>query len=65
MAPAIRNILADAIKKGVNDPEHMKKMDAAGFPVGYMSPADHEKYWDRVDAWVTPIFKAAYAESKK
>ncbi len=65
MDPQIRQILAAAIKKGVNDPEHMKKMEAAGFPVGYMSPEDHEKYWDRVEAWVTPVFKAAYEESKK
>jgi tripartite-type tricarboxylate transporter receptor subunit TctC len=63
--PAIKNILVDAIQKGVNDPEHMKKMDAAGFPVSYLSPAEHEKYWDRVETWVTPIFKAAYADSKK
>jgi len=65
MNPAIRDILAEAIRKGVTDPEHIKRMDAAGFPVSYMSPAEHEKYWDRVEATITPIFKEAYAESKK
>jgi tripartite-type tricarboxylate transporter receptor subunit TctC len=65
MDPKIRTILCDAIKKAVNDPEHMKRMDAAGFPVGYQSCAEHEKTWDRIDKWITPIFKEAYAESKK
>jgi tripartite-type tricarboxylate transporter receptor subunit TctC len=63
--PAIRDILAEAIRKGVTDPEHAKRMEAAGFPVSYASPAEHEKYWDRVEATITPIFKEAYAESKK
>ena len=37
----------------------------AGQPVRYMSPEETEKYWDRVEATVIPIFKTAYAESKK
>ncbi len=40
-------------------------MDDAGFPVGYMSPTEQEAYWDKIETWVTPVFKAAYEESKK
>lgn len=65
MDPAVQQILADAIKKGVNDPEYMKKMDDAGFPVGYQSPEETSKTWDAIEKWITPIFKAAYDESKK
>ncbi|MFH1091078.1 MAG: tripartite tricarboxylate transporter substrate binding protein [Pseudomonadota bacterium] len=65
MKPEVQKILADAIKKAVSNPEHQKKMDAAGFPVRYYSPAEHEAYWDRVTAWVTPVFTEAYKDSKK
>jgi tripartite-type tricarboxylate transporter receptor subunit TctC len=65
MDPKIRKTLCDAIGKAVNNPEYMKRMDDAGFPTGYQSCAQHEKTWDEIDKWVTPIFKEAYAESKK
>ncbi|MEW6671335.1 MAG: tripartite tricarboxylate transporter substrate binding protein [Thermodesulfobacteriota bacterium] len=65
MDPEVRKVLCNALKKAVNDPEHQARMDKAGFPVGYQSCEEHEKTWDRIDAWVTPIFKEAYADSKK
>ena len=65
MDPAIQQILADAIKKSINNPEYMKKMDESGFPVGYQSPEEQSKTWDEIEKWVTPVFKAAYEESKK
>lgn len=54
-SPEIINRLAAAMKKGSEDPEHVKKMDEQGIAIRYMGPADYAKYWDEYDARIKPL----------
>jgi tripartite-type tricarboxylate transporter receptor subunit TctC len=55
----IVDFLAGAIKKAIDDPEHMKKMEEQGLTVRYMDPARMEKYWADMEEQIKPLMGIA------
>ncbi len=55
----IVDFLAGAIKKAIDDPEHMKKMEEQGLTVRYMDPARMEKYWAEMEEQIKPLMGIA------
>ncbi|MHB0869294.1 MAG: tripartite tricarboxylate transporter substrate binding protein [Chloroflexota bacterium] len=53
------DVLSGAIKKAMTAEEHKKKMDEMGLALRYMDPAELGKYWDEVDAQITPLMELA------
>jgi tripartite-type tricarboxylate transporter receptor subunit TctC len=59
----IVTLLNDAMKKSIQDPEHIKKLDEAGLEVNYMGPEDFGRYWAETDRTVEPLMKELSKES--
>jgi tripartite-type tricarboxylate transporter receptor subunit TctC len=53
------DFLAAAIKKAIDNPEHMKKMEEQGLTVRYMDPARMEKYWADMEEQIKPLMGMA------
>jgi tripartite-type tricarboxylate transporter receptor subunit TctC len=55
----IVQLFANAIKQGMDNEEHKKKMDEQGLTVRYMDPAQMEAYWTEMEGWVAPLVDEA------
>jgi tripartite-type tricarboxylate transporter receptor subunit TctC len=53
------DLLAQAIKKAIANPEHMKKMGEQGLTVRYMDPARMESYWAEMEEQIRPLMSIA------
>ncbi len=53
----IFDVLAKALKEAITNPEHVKKMDAMGFPVAYLSPEEFTEAVLKEDARVAMLAK--------
>lgn len=56
---AVIDRLSASLKKSINDPDHMKRMDETGFPTAYMDIAETTKYWDDMEAVEAPLVQLA------
>lgn len=48
------DFLAAAIKKAIENPEHLMKMQEQGLTVRYMDPAKMEAYWAAMEGQTQP-----------
>lgn len=55
----IVDILAAAMKKGIEDPEHIKKMKEQGMVPQFMGPDQFSAYWGELEATVKPLLEMA------
>ncbi|HSB78620.1 MAG TPA: tripartite tricarboxylate transporter substrate binding protein [Candidatus Methylomirabilis sp.] len=53
------DFLAGAIKKAIDNPDHMKKMEEQGLTVRYMDPAGMQKYWSDMEEQIRPLMSIA------
>lgn len=53
------DFLAAAIKKAIDNPEHLKKMQEQGLTVRYMDPAKMEAYWAAMEEQIQPLMGIA------
>ena len=51
--------LSQAMEQAMKDPEHIKKMEEAGFTLRYMNPEQFTKYWLDFEKQVKPLMPLA------
>ncbi|MGE5618913.1 MAG: tripartite tricarboxylate transporter substrate binding protein [Sphingomonadaceae bacterium] len=61
----IVDILSAAMKKAMDEPEHMKKMDEAGLTVRYMDSKKAAEFWASLDPGAKALVEEARAAEKK
>ena len=49
------NILANSVKKALNDPDVKKKLDDMAYDIRYMDPDQYSKDWDQWEATMKPL----------
>ena len=55
----IVTFLSQAMEQAMKDPEHIKKMEEAGFTLRYMNPEQFTKYWLDFEEQVKPLMPLA------
>mgnify|MGYP005872054305 CR=1 FL=1 len=55
----IVEIISGAVQKATQDPELIKKFEAASTEVRYLNPTEYAKYWEDMEAEVKPIMELA------
>jgi tripartite-type tricarboxylate transporter receptor subunit TctC len=61
----IVNIVTDAVKKGIDTPDHQTKLDTLGVTSRYMDPTQLSDYWTKVETQMKPLLDEAKASQPK
>ncbi|HEX2988102.1 MAG TPA: tripartite tricarboxylate transporter substrate binding protein [Chloroflexota bacterium] len=59
------DVLSAAMKKAMDEPEHIQKMQDAGLTLRYMNSKDARAYWDSMDAPAKALVDQVRAAGKK
>jgi tripartite-type tricarboxylate transporter receptor subunit TctC len=63
--PEIVEVLASAIKKVMDTPEHSQKMEQIGSIPSFLGPADTAKFWAEMEEQTKTLMQLAAEEAKK
>jgi tripartite-type tricarboxylate transporter receptor subunit TctC len=63
--PEIVDVLAGAIKKVMDTPEHIQKMEQIGSISTFLGPADAAKLWAEIEEQTKTLMELAAEEAKK
>ena len=55
------DILSSAIKRAMDNPEHIRMMEDSGLLVRYMTPEQFSAYWDDMEIQMQPLMKSLIA----
>ncbi len=60
----VYDVLSGAMKKVMQDPEHITKMEQAGLELKYTDPVEFSKLWAQIDETIKPLMEVARNEQK-
>lgn len=55
LPPAVRDRLAEALRRAITSAEHAERMQALGIPIRYLGPADFARSWAEEEATLAPL----------
>ena len=63
--PEVVEILANAVKRAMENDAVKQRMESLGLVQRYMGPAEYTKYWDEFEAQTKPLLEELLKEQKK